>query len=77
MLINNQFVIGIHKSGNNNNLNENYGDLIKDVIKDIDKIENIKSYKEENKNEFNYTKEGVIIEKTKNSRKYFLEPYEI
>ena len=78
ILKNNSSVIGIHKSGATV-LKENYGDFICDVINDVNKAENIKSYEEKDKieNRNNYTNTNVIIEKTDKSRKYLIHPYEI
>jgi hypothetical protein len=70
-------VIGIHKAGNKGN-HLNYGNLIFDVIKDVEKIKNVDYILEENVNGgFNFTAHTTTVSKTIDSRKYNRYPYEI
>ena len=70
-------VIGIHKGGDKTTL-LNYGNIIIDVIKDVEKIKNVDYILEENINRgFNFTAQEVSKLKTINSTKYNIYPYEI
>ena len=70
-------VIGIHKGGDKDTL-LNYGNIIIDVIKDVEKIKNVDYILEENINKgFNFTAQKVTKSKTTNSAKYNRYPYEI
>ena len=77
IVIKNQIeVIGVHKSGSEEN-KLNCGNLIIDVIKDVEKIRDVDYILEEDINKYNYTAQKVTIIKTGNSRKYTKYPYEI
>ena len=77
IVIKNQIeVIGVHKSGNEED-KMNFGNLIIDVIKDVEKIRDVDYILEEGINKNNYTAQKVTIIKTGDSRKYTNYPYEI